>query len=141
MPVTPHAVEYLRRFGHEATHAARVGLASVSDAEILEAARREARVVITADLDYPRLLALEGADGPAVILFRGGSYSDAEMLGLLDRVLAEVGEAEVQCSITVVDRYRIRRRRRHSRSRFVQAITTVKSRSRLSTPTDLLTLR
>ncbi len=68
MPVTPHAVEHLRRLGHEATHAAVVGLATVSDAEILEAARREARVVVTADLDYPRLLALEGAEGPAVIL-------------------------------------------------------------------------
>ncbi len=76
MPVTPHAVEHLRRLGHEATHAAVVGLATVSDNEILEVARREDRVVVTADLDYPRLLALEGAEGPAVILFRGGSYSD-----------------------------------------------------------------
>lgn len=111
MPVTPEAVEHLRRGGHEAVHAASVGLATVSDAEILQAARREGRVVVTADLDYPRLLALEGAEGPGVILFRGGSYSDREMLGLLDRVLMTVVEVELERSVTVVDRQRIRRRR------------------------------
>lgn len=60
MPVTPEAVEHLRRGGHEAAHAAAVGLATVSDVEILNAARREGSIVVTADLDYPRLLALEG---------------------------------------------------------------------------------
>jgi hypothetical protein len=42
------------------------------DSEILERARAEDRIVITADLDYPRLLALLKADRPGVILFRGG---------------------------------------------------------------------
>jgi Domain of unknown function (DUF5615) len=50
-------------------------------------ARREERVIITADLDYPRLLTLHQASRPGIILFREGAYSDAEMLGLLDRVL------------------------------------------------------
>jgi hypothetical protein len=36
-----------------------------------------------------------------VILFRGGSYSDAEMLALLDRVLKRVSEHDLQHSITV----------------------------------------
>ena len=111
MPVTPEAVLHLGRAGHDAVHAASIGLASASDAEILEAARRQGRVVVTADLDYPRLLALERADGPGVILFRGGSYSDREMLDLLDRVLAKAAEHELERSVTVVDRQRIRRRR------------------------------
>ena len=111
MPVTPDAVEHLRRGGHEAVHAAAVGLAAVSDAQIVDTARREGRVVVTADLDYPRLLALEAAEGPGVILFRGGSYSDREMLELLDRVLATVAEVDLERSVTVVDRHRIRRRR------------------------------
>ena len=87
MPVTPDAVPRLRAAGHEAVHAAAVGLAHASDRQVLDVARREGRIVITADLDYPRLLALSQADGPGVILFRGGSYSDLEMLDLLDRVL------------------------------------------------------
>jgi predicted nuclease of predicted toxin-antitoxin system len=111
MPVTPEAVPHLRGHGHEAVHAASVGLATASDVEIIAAALREGRVVVTADLDYPRLLALESAEGPGVILFRGGSYSDREMLALLDRLLSIVTAAELECSVTVIDRQRIRRRR------------------------------
>jgi predicted nuclease of predicted toxin-antitoxin system len=108
MPVTPRAIPHLQAAGHDAVHAATVGLSTATDERILELARLEARVVVTADLDYPRLLALSGAHGPGVVLFRGGSYSDEEMLNLLDRVLALGGELEQ--SITVVDRSRIRRR-------------------------------
>ena len=39
-------------------------------------ARQEARTVVTTDLDYPRLLALTGAEGPSLILFRGGDWSE-----------------------------------------------------------------
>lgn len=75
---------------------------------MLEIGRTEGRIVVTADLDYPRLLALLKADTPGLILFRGGSYSDQEMLGLLDRVLAQ--GPDLGHSITVVNRHRIRRR-------------------------------
>lgn len=50
------------------------------------------------------------ADRPGVILFHGGSYSDAEMLALIDRVLAQSDALELERSITVVDQHRIRRR-------------------------------
>ena len=49
-------------------------------------------------------------DRPGVILLRGGSYSDAEMLALLDRVLAQAETPYLDCSIIVVDQRRIRRR-------------------------------
>ena len=83
MPVTPEAVPRLQTAGHDAVHAVAVGLAHASDSQVLEVARREGRIVIIADLDYPRLLALQAADGPGLILFGGGSYSDMEMLDLL----------------------------------------------------------
>lgn len=108
MPVTPQAVPHLEGKGHEAVHAASVGMATEFDSALLEHARRHAHVVVTADLDFPRLLATHKADTPGVILFRGGSYSDVEMLALLDRVLERVGEHDLQHSITVVDRSRIR---------------------------------
>src|SRR2546428_8175007 len=76
--------------------------------ELLAGARREERLVITADLDYPRLIALQHADRPGVILFRGGAYR--EMLALLDRVLARASALDPEHSIVVVDRTRIRRR-------------------------------
>lgn len=109
MPVTPRAAALLRAEGHEAVHASEVGLGSVSDAEILARARAEGRVVITADLDYPRLLALAQASSPGLVLFRGGNHSDEEMLSLLARVLA--ANLELESSLVVVDRGRVRRRR------------------------------
>ncbi len=110
MPVTPQAVEFLSARGHEAVHAFAIGLGTSPDEVILERARKEGRIVVTADLDYPRLLALLEADQPGVLLFRGGSYSDVEMLSLLGRVLAAVEPAELAVSLTVVDRRRVRRR-------------------------------
>jgi predicted nuclease of predicted toxin-antitoxin system len=110
MPVTPQAVAHLQAKGHDAVHAFAVGLGTKLDSEILDRARTEDRIVITADLDYPRLLALLKLDRPGLILFRGGSYSDAEMLALLDRVLAQAGTLNLESSITVVDQHRIRRR-------------------------------
>ena len=108
MPVTPQAVPHLEGKGHEAAHASSVGLSTEPDSGVLEHARQHAQIVITADLDFPRLLALHKAETPGVILFRGGSYSDAEMLALLDRVLERVSEHDLQHSITVVDQSRIR---------------------------------
>ena len=111
MPVTPQAVGHLQAKGHDAVHASAVGLGAQPDVKILERGRAEERVIITADLDYPRLLALLKTDSPGVILFRGGSYSDKQMLGLLDRVLERGEELDLEHSITVVDRHRILRRR------------------------------
>lgn len=110
MPVTPRTVAHLQSAGHDAVHASAVGLSEVSDSQIIEVARREGRIIITADLDYPRLIALAQADGPGLILFRGGSYTDDEMLALLDRVLARAWSLDLERSITVVDRPRMRRR-------------------------------
>jgi predicted nuclease of predicted toxin-antitoxin system len=110
MPVTPLIVTHLRATGHDAIHAHEIGLARAADTQLLDVARREERVIITADLDYPRLLALHQTSRPGIILFRGGAYSDAEMLGLLDRVLTQTPALDLAGSIVVVDRRRIRRR-------------------------------
>lgn len=108
MPVSPLLLDVLRAHGHEGVHAHYVGKDRASDSEILSMARRENRVVITADLDFPRLLALSLARAPGVILFRGGDYSNREMCGLLERVLRQVPPEVIEHSICVVDRERLR---------------------------------
>lgn len=110
MPITPRAVAHLRAAGHDAVHASAAELSGAPDTALIEAARRDGRVIVTADLDFPRLLAVARADGPGIILFRGGSYTDQEMLSLLDRVLARAQILDLDRSITVVDRARMRRR-------------------------------
>lgn len=53
-------------------------------------------------------MALSLAQGPGLILFRGGNYSDIEMCDLLARVLQKVPAETLEKSICVVDRRRIR---------------------------------
>ncbi|MGC8490648.1 MAG: DUF5615 family PIN-like protein [Syntrophobacteraceae bacterium] len=108
MPVSPLLLGVLRAYGHENVHAYHIGKDCASDNELLDMARRERRCIITADLDFPRLLALSESDGPGLILFRGGNYSDKEMCDLLERVLKTVPSEVIQRSVCVVDKLRIR---------------------------------
>jgi predicted nuclease of predicted toxin-antitoxin system len=110
MPLSPALARWLNASGHDAVHAITVGLERAEDSAILERARQEGRVVVTADLDYPRLLALSRAPEPGIILFRGGSYSESQMLDLLKSVLENVAVEELPGLFVVVERGRIRKR-------------------------------
>ncbi len=89
-PLSPELAVWLVSQGHDAVHVLVVGLDRSSDAAILERARNEERVVVTADLDYPRLLALAQTEGPGLILFRGGNYSEQEAVERLRRALETI---------------------------------------------------
>lgn len=111
MPLSPELVSWLFQRGHNAIHASEVGLAFASDVIILEHARSEQRIIITADLDYPRILALTKAEEPGLILFRGGNYSNQEVIERLGRVFELITNEELSNSIIVIEKKRIRRRR------------------------------
>lgn len=111
MPLSPELAAWLVQKGHDAVHAHEEGLVRAPDEVILERARNERRVVVTADLDYPRLLSLAQAEGPGLILFRGGNYSEQDAVERLARALEAVPDEELPNSIVVIERGRIRRRR------------------------------
>jgi predicted nuclease of predicted toxin-antitoxin system len=111
MPLSPSLARWLERQGHDAVHASAVGLDRAGDAEIMARAVQESRTIITADLDYPRLLALAQATGPSLILLRGGDWSDAHAITRISEVLAGRNEVDFAHSIFVVERARVRRRR------------------------------
>ena len=110
MPLSPAVVRWLAARGHDAVHASQVGLERATDVEILKRARDGGRVVVTADLDYPRLLALSGEEGPGVILFRGGNYGEQEVVERLATALAIIPEVELPRCFVVIEKTRIRRR-------------------------------
>ena len=96
---------------HDALHAANeLSLNRAADTQILSMALADGRIVVTADLDFPRLLAMLGALGPGLILLRGGNYSELESLECVRRVLAVIPHDQLPRSIVVVDRQKIRRR-------------------------------
>ena len=111
MPLPPALAYWLQGEGHDAVHAFSLGLQRVSDVEILGRAAQDGRTVITADLDYPRLLALAGAVEPSVILFRGGDWSEADVILRMGEILARLDDTAIAQSILVIDRHRVRRRR------------------------------
>jgi predicted nuclease of predicted toxin-antitoxin system len=111
MPLSPKLAAWLRDEGHDAVHAAEWGLHRSSDADILARAKHENRTVVTADLDYPRLLALARTTDPSLILFRAGDWNDADVIARMGEILRAPTSTEIERSIIVVDRHRIRRRK------------------------------
>lgn len=68
--LSPTIAASLARAGHDAAHVADLGLLRASDEVILERATTQGYVVVTADSDFPMLLALGRADRPSVVLLR-----------------------------------------------------------------------
>lgn len=111
MPLSPELAAWLRDQGHDALHAADMGLARASDVDVMGRAREEDRTLVTADLDYPRLLALARTTSPSLILFREGDWSEVDTVARMGDILRTLSEADIAQSIIVVDRDRVRRRR------------------------------
>lgn len=110
MALSPSLAQWLASQGHDAVHAAAIGLARAPDTEIIAHAKREDRIIVTADLDYPRLLALSAADSPAVILFRGGDWSESQTIERLSTAMRLIPEHELPKTLVVIEKSRIRRR-------------------------------
>ena len=85
MLLSPNLAKWLVGQGHEAIHVSQIGMGGALDTDILQRAAVEKRTVVTADLDYPRLLALAAAAQPSLILFRNGEWRD-------EAVIARMGE-------------------------------------------------
>ena len=103
MALSPAIASWLRLQGHDAVHADDLGMHQSSDAEILRVAAESGRIVITVDLDFPRLLAALGTEGPGLILLRGGNYSEQQSLDCVRRVLMSVTPEDLPRSIVVVE--------------------------------------
>ncbi len=107
MPLSPTLAAWLTGRGHDAD----LGLHRASDATIAARAKQQARTIITADLDYPRLLALARMTDPSLILFRDGDWRDADIIVRMGEILRALTAADIAQSVIVVDRDRVRRRR------------------------------
>lgn len=110
MPLSPELARWLQLEGHDAVHAGQIGLHMAADKTIMERAKSEGRTIVTADLDYPQLLAMSNDAAPGVILFRDGNWSDAAVIVRMTELLAAVPQDQIEQSIITVERERIRRR-------------------------------
>jgi len=71
MNLTHRWAQYLCAAGHDVVHWAAIGPASASDQDIFDYARSKDYVLLTNDLDFPRILAHTKQAKPSVVLLRG----------------------------------------------------------------------
>jgi predicted nuclease of predicted toxin-antitoxin system len=84
MNISPLTVSILCRAGYETIRVNKVLSASVPDEQILSYARDNEYVLITEDMDFSALLAVNGYDRPSVVSLRL-SFSDPETVA--DRLI------------------------------------------------------
>jgi predicted nuclease of predicted toxin-antitoxin system len=109
--LSPEVARRLKDAEHDAIHVSEIGLLSAPDPEIMEAAARESRVLLTADADFGALLALGFHAAPSVVLLRSADHlrpsEQAELLAANLPLIAEDLEKGVIASLTR-DRLRVR---------------------------------
>lgn len=79
--LSPKLVGRLARTGLAVVHVADIGLLAADDALIFDRAVAQGYVVVTADTDFPMLLALRRAVSPSVVLLRHVSGLSQAALG------------------------------------------------------------
>ncbi|MGD1863257.1 MAG: DUF5615 family PIN-like protein [Phormidesmis sp.] len=110
MGVSPQTVEVLKNQGYDAIHISEEGLFRMRDAEILEKACKEGRVILTFDLDFADLLAASVEILPSTIIFRlKKTFPDFVSARLLSVLSDCKDELESGALVTIEDgRYRLR---------------------------------
>ena len=99
----------LAEAGHDAVHVRDLELSRADDNEILQRARDDHRVVLSADTDFGELLARSNASGPSVVLFRRqGQRRAVDVAALLLANLDAVADDLHRGAIVVVDAGRVR---------------------------------
>ena len=110
--LSPRVVSGLRTAGHDAVHLGEIGLSRANDVEVFEVARKERRVLVSADTDFGALLALGSVRRPSVILFRhGAEYHPKRQVRLLLDSLPGVGPDLDAGAVVTIEPFRVRVRR------------------------------
>jgi predicted nuclease of predicted toxin-antitoxin system len=111
MGISPIAVDFLHRLGHQATHLQQQGLHRLSDSEILKKARDEGCVLLTHDLDFGDLLAASGAKLPSVVIFRLRNMRPEQVNRHLSSIISRYPKVLEQGAIVTITEGRARIRR------------------------------
>jgi predicted nuclease of predicted toxin-antitoxin system len=87
MGLAQSTARYLQARGHDAVHLRDQGLQRLPDAQIIQKARAEGRIILTHDLDFSRLVAISQSRLPSVITFRLKDMRPAQVNRYLNEAL------------------------------------------------------
>ncbi len=80
----------LRSAGWDVVHVAAVGMGSEPDEAIVQSARSQARVIVTLDEDFARIVATSGNTAPSVILIRLQRLNRSRATELIPQVVTAI---------------------------------------------------
>ena len=102
--LSPKLATALREMGYDAVHVMDYDMAEAADESILERAESESRSVLTADMDFPLMLALGGKRKPSLIMFRHNVRSPARQIERIRQYLADLrADLEEGAIVTFTD--------------------------------------
>lgn len=98
----------LREAGHEAATVASQGLAGVEDARLTEVLRREARVLVTLDVDFGDIRTYPPEEHPGIVVLRVAKQDKPRVLAAIRRILPLLGTEPVTGRLWVVEEHAVR---------------------------------
>lgn len=103
-------ISLLQRLGHDVVPVGQLGLARAVDAQVLQLAHQQDRILITRDRDFGALVFLQ-QNAPGVVYLRILPSTLSVVHAELEQVLSQYTESELRTSFVVVEpgRHRIRR--------------------------------
>ncbi len=108
LPLPRGLMDVLAAKGYQAIHALDLGLDRASDLELLRIARENSCLLVSVAQDLRTLLAASTAEGPGLLMFRGGAYGDRELGKLLGKVLDSFDPLTLDRSICIADSRQVR---------------------------------
>lgn len=102
------AAKLLRNAGINTIHVGEISMSAAKDAEIIQRAKEDERVVVTLDADFHTLLALDEAVSPSVIRIRIERLKAQALTDLLLVAIAECQEDLEKGAAVTVESSRIR---------------------------------
>ena len=107
--LSPRVAERLADAGHDAVHVRDYDLHAATDDAIVERARAEQRVVVSADTDFGTILALQQERKPSFVLFlRGTERRPEQQAALLLANLAACADDLEAGAVVVIEPGRLR---------------------------------
>jgi len=103
MKLTPRWVPYLLDANHDSVHWSDIGPVTADDSTICAYAREHGFVIVTNDLDFPRILAYTTEAKPSVILLRGEPLTPEARGVTLVKAIAQCGGELPAGAILTID--------------------------------------